>query len=192
MSQGKRLPLETARRLAERLAEKLAPLCWRLEIAGSIRREKPTAGDIELLYIPRRATRLTDLFRTELETFDEPDTLLESWLAAGEIEKRTGPGGHKAWGREIKLAWAIRWQINIDFFTTTERNWWNTLICRTGSADHNILIASIAREKGWKWNPAGAGFTRQDNYGRTEQHAVTSEEDLFQFLRMPYKPPRAR
>ena len=48
-----RYPLPFARDQAHSLLRTLAPYCERIEIAGSIRRQAPTAGDIELVAIPR-------------------------------------------------------------------------------------------------------------------------------------------
>lgn len=48
-----RHPLEQARGLAIELAELLAPACVRVELAGSIRRNKPDVGDIELVCLPK-------------------------------------------------------------------------------------------------------------------------------------------
>lgn len=46
------MELLKARAIAEKLVEKLAPYCERIEIAGSIRREKAEVKDIELVAIP--------------------------------------------------------------------------------------------------------------------------------------------
>jgi DNA polymerase/3'-5' exonuclease PolX len=46
------MELERARAIAEKLVEKLSPYCERIEIAGSIRREKAEVGDIEIVAIP--------------------------------------------------------------------------------------------------------------------------------------------
>ena len=39
--------------IAESLVEKLRPACERIEIAGSLRREKAMVGDIEIVAVPR-------------------------------------------------------------------------------------------------------------------------------------------
>ena len=46
-----------ARAVAESLCTLLAPNCLRVVIVGSIRREKPTVGDIELLILPKTEMR---------------------------------------------------------------------------------------------------------------------------------------
>ena len=48
------IPLVKAKKWADRIVEILAPHCDRIEIAGSIRRQKPTIGDIEVVCIPKQ------------------------------------------------------------------------------------------------------------------------------------------
>jgi len=48
-----RLPLNEARMIAERVVAELEPHCWMISIAGSIRRERPTIGDIEIVCVPK-------------------------------------------------------------------------------------------------------------------------------------------
>jgi len=57
-SRKDKLPLKTALKWAERVAELLRPHCDRVEIAGSVRREKNDVGDIEIVCIPKRDTDL--------------------------------------------------------------------------------------------------------------------------------------
>jgi hypothetical protein len=57
MSTGTGLSYALARKLADNLIAHLAPSCERIEAAGSLRRYKPTVGDIELVCIPKINTR---------------------------------------------------------------------------------------------------------------------------------------
>ncbi|GAF93472.1 unnamed protein product, partial [marine sediment metagenome] len=43
---------EEAKQIADKYVELLRPMAKRIEIAGSIRREKPFVGDIEICMIP--------------------------------------------------------------------------------------------------------------------------------------------
>jgi DNA polymerase/3'-5' exonuclease PolX len=45
--------LYDAQRIADKLIADLSPHCDRIEVAGSVRRQKPECGDIELVAIPK-------------------------------------------------------------------------------------------------------------------------------------------
>jgi DNA polymerase/3'-5' exonuclease PolX len=66
-----RMNLETATRVANRLKTLLEPYCERIEIAGSVRRQK-TEGikDVELCIVPR----LEPVNPEQHALFDEPNT----------------------------------------------------------------------------------------------------------------------
>jgi hypothetical protein len=53
MSAGTRLPLAEAQAVADELVGLLAESCVRFAIAGSIRRQERTCGDVELVVIPQ-------------------------------------------------------------------------------------------------------------------------------------------
>lgn len=52
MSNDIRYPLDLARYIAEEIEFSIMPYCKRVVIAGSIRREKPEVGDIEIVCEP--------------------------------------------------------------------------------------------------------------------------------------------
>jgi len=53
-----KIPLAEAEEIASRVVEKLMPYCQRIEIAGSIRRRKSEAGDIDIVAEPKRVPHL--------------------------------------------------------------------------------------------------------------------------------------
>lgn len=75
-----RLSLDIAADLAARIAADLAPVCDRLEIAGSIRRKRPDVGDIELVAIPKFSRAMFDLPGDSLL-----DMELLAWLKQGRL-----------------------------------------------------------------------------------------------------------
>jgi len=193
MSDKQRYPLADARAVAAELIAALqyapcGPCCERIEIAGSIRRQKPTVGDVELLFIPRFEQRqvppnlfptLTDLAALK---FDE-------LIRTGILAKRLNKNGGTAWGAQNKLAVHVASGIPVDLFTATDANWFNYLVCRTGGAENNRQIAMAAQARGWKWNPYGTGFER---VGYFERHVVKAERDVFDFAGLPYLTPELR
>ena len=65
------MPVEQARALAAEVADLLRGSCMRLEITGSIRRDRPDVGDLELVAIPRVEQTAAGLFGDQLATVDQ-------------------------------------------------------------------------------------------------------------------------
>ncbi|MBU2597552.1 MAG: hypothetical protein KJ757_08345 [Planctomycetes bacterium] len=61
--EGLVMELQKAKAIAEELKSLLEPACERITIAGSIRRQKPDVGDIELLCIPKYVDGVDQLDR---------------------------------------------------------------------------------------------------------------------------------
>lgn len=59
--------LEDARLVARVVMQWLGDACERIEVAGSVRREKPEVKDIELVYIPKMVTVQATLFGDEVQ-----------------------------------------------------------------------------------------------------------------------------
>jgi DNA polymerase/3'-5' exonuclease PolX len=185
MSWRRRWPWAEAIRVADELMRLLTHATERACIAGSLRRGKPTVGDIEIVYVPKYETRPDGLFDTKpVNLAEEAITLM---LTEGILEKRLSVKGTFAWGAKNKLA-VHRSGIPVDLFATTEDCWWNYLVCRTGPGESNIRICEAAIRRGWKWNPYGPGFSKATG----EKHQVNSEREVFDFVGLPYKSPQER
>lgn len=187
----KRWPWAEAMKVAGELVGRLvlAEATHRLEVVGSLRRHKDTVGDIELLYIPRwREEQDPREMLPHNISVNLADRCIAVMLSQGLIEKRTNILGREMYGERNKLMRHVASGIAVDLFAATEENWFNYLVCRTGGAENNIAIAQAARAKGWQWNPYGTGFSRE----RNAPHVVTSEEDVFRFVGLPYREPRDR
>lgn len=55
-------PRAQALKVAYFLGDMLAPYCWDIEVAGSIRRGKAEVGDVELVYVPLMVSEPDGLF----------------------------------------------------------------------------------------------------------------------------------
>lgn len=185
-------PRAAALEAARDLLRYLAPLCERIVVAGSLRRRRQEVGDIELVYIPRIISWADpdDLFGRTQPT-NVVFHALELMLRGGVIAKRLNKDGAPAWGESNRLAVHAS-GIPVDFFATSAPCWWNYLVCRTGGAQTNTAIASAARERGWQWHPTGSGFSRLAGPDKGRTHAVRSEEEVFEFVGMEYRPPEDR
>jgi DNA polymerase/3'-5' exonuclease PolX len=123
------LPYPDALAKAEQLLVILAPFFTRLEIAGSIRREKAECGDIELVGLPSNRTLLAM-------------KLLE-----------IGGVGCKKDARYIKFRYQ---STQVDLFLPQPHDYGRQLAIRTGSAEYSHRVLATAWvKKGCKGTDAG-------------------------------------
>jgi DNA polymerase/3'-5' exonuclease PolX len=191
----KTYPLQDAVPIAEKFIEFLTPYCLpnRIMVVGSIRRRKPFVKDIELLMVSKPGTKTDDgdLFKPQMDC-DAVEIALEKLITLKVITKRENKLGRTAWGKENKLGTHCKSGMPIDFFITSERNWFMSVVIRTGPAKLNKEIGAAAIGKGWKMHAYGDGFTRNDGKSSIDRHQVTSERDVFEFVGMPYREPTKR
>ena len=172
------MPLGRALRVATHVLNELAPLCVKIEIAGSIRRRRPVCGDVDLVCIPRDYEALRDrvLKRCTIALKNDGKTPIgdgENMLVVNM------PDGTQL---DIWFARAARQ----DLFKKYPSTWGTVLLCRTGSKEHNIFIAQRAREIGYVWQPM-RGLTRGGNWLAGE-----TEEEIFRALGLPFIEPERR
>jgi len=170
------MELEKAKAIAEELKGLLEPACRRIEIAGSIRRQKSVVGDIELLCIPRYVDGIDQLDR-------EIGALIIQRILGFRLNKR----GSRTYGPKNKLMVHLPSGIGVDIFSTDEECWPVSLVVRTGGETTNKRIAMAAIRKGWHLRAYGSGFSTPD--GELVCH---SERDVFEFVGLPYKEPWER
>jgi hypothetical protein len=126
--------LNEAREIADTLCYLLRPACERIEAAGSVRREKPDVGDIEVVCLPVSGTNL--LGEPAGNRLDA-----EIAVAMGHEPRLGWDGEKKRRGAKYKrLRWAG--EIGIDLFTADERNYGNILAIRTGNADFSHYLVT--------------------------------------------------
>lgn len=201
MSAGHRIPLAEAREIAAEVVALLSPACERIEVAGSIRREAETCGDVEIVAISKQGEPPLDLFGQPIG--DAPDALhdlCERLRVSGRLEKRFNKDGRPSWGRRLK--WCYFWPsvagwkwpevVALDIYTCAPEQWGATLALRTGDADFSRrLVTSLAaggycpshlQFKGWR-------VVERDTGAPLE---TPEEMDVFAALGMGYVEPRDR
>jgi DNA polymerase/3'-5' exonuclease PolX len=173
--------------IAQAIRALLSPCCVRIEIAGSLRRGRPTVGDIELVYVPRFGPQPAglELLPDERTTCNLADACIAGLETAGMLERRKNSKGQTTFGPVNKFMRHVESGIPIDLFATSEACWHNYLVCRTGGVDTNFSIAVAAQARGWKWTPYGPGFSHPSGLF----HPVTSERDVFDYVGLPYSEP---
>lgn len=188
-----KVPAAEAAEVAQDFVEALAPHCERIQVAGSLRRMKPFVSDVEILFVPKFEADPHpggDLFRPP-PPINQAELAIRGLVLANVLRPRPNVREIPTWGPLNKLGVHVQSGLAIDLFTATAENWFNYLVCRTGSSESNIRVAAAAQARGWKWNPYGNGFSRPNGLTR-EIHLVTSEKEVFRFVGLPFLEPWKR
>ncbi len=201
------MPEHIAYPLARELVGFLAAGCVRIEIAGSLRREKPEPGDIEIVAIPSLgAYEVRDLFEQVVERhvvthLDQALALLldeEAWVFDTEV-KRNGP--------KYKRLKHVASGICCDLFITDRRRWGYTFTVRTGPAEFSHALVTRALNHGQFFRDGllhahapefemkqGKRETKPCPLGETCPNIIETPEeiDVFNVLGLTYIEPRLR
>ena len=182
----KKFPLGDMRVIAEAIVKILKPYCHRIEIAGSIRRERPFVKDIEVVVIPKivPTTNTEGLFPEE---GDEVNLLDQFILSNDDFALRVNIAGHTAYGEKNKLV-AFK-GIPLDIFVATEENWPMIFFVRTGGKDNNRACATRAIEMGYELKMYECGFRHK---ATGQLVTMRDDRDIYDFLGVPYLAPNQR
>lgn len=172
------MELEKAKAIAEELKGLLKPACEIIEIAGSIRRQKPFVGDVELLCIPKF-----------IDGVDQLDREIGALFIQGILGFRLNKIGSRVYGPKNKLLIHKPTGMAVDIFSTDKDCWVMSLIIRTGPKDLNIKLAKAAHRKGLHMLAYGPGFRVGD--GPTVLTA-DSERGMFEYVDWAYLEPWER
>lgn len=158
-----------ALQIAERIKSQLAPHCDRIEIAGSIRRQKPEVKDIEIVCIPKPY---------------ENNGMFVSGIAevVNDWEKVKGELGPECKYTQRVLPEGIK----LDLFFATKGNWGWIYALRTGSADFNFKYLDAIKKKGYRAD----GGQIVDRWGKAQ--VVETEEAFFDLIDMEFISPEYR
>ena len=159
-----------AKEIADKYVEILRPFSKRIEIAGSIRREKPFCGDIEICMIPD-SSKLFDL-----------KSIVDSW---GIIK---GKVGGKYCARMLPEG------IKLDLFFCSIDNWGLNFTIRTGSANwvKNVLAKTWVRN-GYRSEGALLRPIVDNCSGELgDPIPLREEKEVFEFLNLEWIEPKDR
>jgi len=161
-----RARLDVALTAAERLLRPLMALpgALRGEIAGSVRRGRPTIGDIDLLIAAYDAAPIMDAF-----------------VSGPDVVRILGHGGTKG---SVELASGL----NCDLRIVPPERFGTALSYFTGSPAHNIRLRELALNAGLSLNEWA--FTPKDADG--PEILCATEEEVYERLGLPYIPPELR
>jgi len=147
--------------LLERLRD--VPGVRRIEPAGSLRRRRPTIGDLDLL-----------------AAVDDPTAVIARLDGLPEVEKVLSAGTDKS---SIVLADGPR----VDLMVCPPEAWGTHLVHFTGSKDHNIALRGMALDRGWSLSEKGWKVIE------TGELLLDAEEaDVYERLGLPWIAPELR
>lgn len=195
MSSGA-VPLREATAIATRIGKALADDSLRVQVAGSIRRRKPTVGDIELVAVPRITHEtVPTMFEAESVPYNHLRARLEAMIRAGDLAPH--PEDPKFGERYAKL-WAPE-GIQVDLFMPANLDSFGTiLLIRTGPAAWSERLVTDARRRGHHFADGelhrGVVSCKGAAPGtaRCERVPTPDEAHVFRALGMAYVEPRNR
>ena len=138
------LTIQKAKALSDETIKRLEPYCQKIQVAGSIRREKPTVHDIDIVLI------VSDM-----------ESIHKELANLGEFRK-DGP----------KLKCVVYKGVLVDLYFATPETWATLLLIRTGSKEHNIRLCARAKTLGMHLAASGDGLFDQEGVriaGDTEE-----------------------
>jgi DNA polymerase (family X) len=162
-----RMPLGMALPVAEALLERLLALpgAQKGVVAGSMRRARPTIGDVDLLVCA------ADEYAVPIiSAFTKMD---EVALVRGEGDTRSAVELHNGLRVDLRILPPERWGTALQYFT--------------GSQAHNIKTRGIAQARGLQLNEWALTPTNGD-----PEILCATEEEVYQHLGMSYIPPEIR
>ena len=165
-----RLPLATADEVAAKVVKLLKPHCERIDEAGSVKRRRPTIGDLEIVCIPKPYDP-SPLFCSGIAT------VVNQWeKVKGELPCRF---------TQRVLPWH---GMKLDLFMPHPDGYGLQLAIRTGSADWCRTVLAPA------WVRAGyrseGGLLRRSSDGAI--CPTPTEEALFRMIGLPWVDATAR
>jgi DNA polymerase (family 10) len=157
--------------LAFKILSTIEPYCTRVEVAGSIRRRRPTVNDIDLVIQPKPQSwlKIIKAIRREFDAITEKQGQKLATLYLPFASKQ-GQG-----------------LLQVDLYRASRSTWGILLLVRTGSAEHNVYLAKLAIRKGYR-----LAYSRGLLNERGEIIASETERDVFQALELDYIPPEER
>jgi DNA polymerase (family X) len=163
-SRERRMLLDEATALAEHLLVFLRthPACERAQVAGSLRRQRETIGDLDLVAASRDQGPLADAFAEA--------TFVDEVLAHGPTKVFIKCGG-----------------VEVDLRIVAPEAFGSLLHHFTGGQAHNIVLRERAVKMGLNISEYGLAKA-----GTHQYEPMATEEELYSRLGLPYIPPELR
>jgi DNA polymerase (family X) len=159
-----RHPLETAYPAALELLAYLrqAPGVVAAEAAGSLRRMRPTIGDLDLL-----------------AASNDPKKVMQAFVTHPQVLGVTGHG-------EMKSSVEFQNGLRAQLWVQPPERFGTALVYATGSKDHNVRLRELALDMGLSLSEKS--FLKEDG----SEITCAKEEEVYQVLGLPWIPPELR
>ena len=154
--------LSKAKERANYIVKELEPFCDKIEVVGSVRREKDEVKDIDILLAPKTLT-----------LFEMMNHMVKLGASNSKIESK-------------KTLWSGG--CNVELWITSLDRWPVMLLIRTGGEKSNKRIAELCKQK--KWHLSVSEGAILDENGK--KFPVNSEEDVYKLLGINYLEPKER
>lgn len=174
---------DLASEIAEDFLSRLSTVCERTMVVGSLRRKRSCVRDIDIIVQPRFIElrqeslhgpprlesvldmKLTELYRKGLFTIEYNGPQCRRFMMQVDHE-----------------------HLPVDLYIGTDDSWWTLCLIRTGSRSHNIAMACRAMQQGMRLKSDGSALLSPEG----TPLPISSEEEIFQILKTPYKRPEER
>lgn len=183
MSSNKRVSLYEALTIEKSLSQHIKPLCAQYGVAGSVRRDSPSVGDLEIVVIPHNSAAL----------FARLDTM----VSEGVIKKRlynSAYGPVNRWGDKLRCF--VYRSITVELTIADPHNYGYKFWLRTGPAEGNQFVmyqlaqdlAPLRFRDGYSWLVSYTG----SNPSYEQRLSIPDETVLFRALNLPFVYPKWR
>ena len=163
-SRKERTPLKEAEKIANPIIKLLKKLkeTKKVEVMGSLRRKRPTIGDIDIL-----------------ASSNKPEKLVDAFTKMRSVVKVVAKG-------KTKVSVVLKLGVNCDLRVVKPESWGAASLYFIGSKNYNISMRRIAINKGYKLSEYGL-FDKKGNMiaGRTEM-------EVYKKLGLKYRKPEER
>jgi DNA polymerase (family X) len=160
------LDLKEAERIAAQVKAAVGSLCERIEVAGSIRRQKPKIHDIDFVMVTKNDAE---------------------WQKINEKLKQLKAKPNCSGNSVIKAFLPCQNGLfQVDFYRAKPSTFGIHLLVRTGSAGHNMWLAGYAFSKGMRIKYS-QGLIKDNSV-----IAAETEKEVFAALGLPYPLPSER
>ncbi len=161
-SRKERMPLKEAEKIAKPIVSLLKKVSGKVETMGSLRRKRPTVGDIDLLVSSKK-----------------PEKVVESFVKYSGIKKVVARGS-------TKVSVVLKSGVNCDLRIVKPESWGAASLYFIGSKNYNISMRRVAIKKGLKLSEYGLF----DKSGK--RIAGANEKEIYKILGLEYRKPEQR